>query len=84
MMFREMISISKGRKNIVEVKVKVQAKECHSEPFGCHSDPERREGEESRSLTQGRLHEESPPAIAVRWAGQRSFVLLRMTPQPHP
>jgi hypothetical protein len=74
MMFREMISISKGRKNIVEVKVKVQAKECHSEPFGCHSDPERCEGEESRSLTQGRLHEES----------QRSFVLLRMTPQPHP
>jgi len=74
MMFREMISISKGRKNIVEVKVKVQAKECHSEPFGCHSDPERREGEESRSLAQGRLREES----------QRSFVLLRMTPQPHP
>ena len=56
----------KEQENIGKVKVN----ECHSEPFACHSDPERREGEESRSLTQGRLHEEF----------QRSFVSLRMTP----
>ena len=49
-----MISILKEQENIGKVKVN----ECHSEPFACHSDPERREGEESRSLTQGRLHEE--------------------------
>jgi len=42
-----------------------QVEECHSELFAsCHSE---------RS-------EESPPAIAVRRAGQRSFALLRMTP----
>jgi len=44
----------------------------------CH--PERSEG--SRFLAQGKLREESLPAIVVRRAGQRSFALLRMTLYP--
>ena len=46
-----------------------QVEECHSE-----------RSEESKEAAQGKLREESPPAIAVRRAGQRSFALLRMTP----
>jgi hypothetical protein len=58
-----------------------QVEECHSEPFAsCHSDPVLNTGEESKEAAQGKLREESPPAIAVRQAGQRSFALLRMTP----
>jgi len=46
----------------------------------CHSEPVLNTGEESKEAAQGKLREESPPAIAVRQAGQRSFALLRMTP----
>ena len=54
-----------------------QVEECHSEPFAsCHSE----RSEESKEAAQGKPREESPPAIAVRRAGQRSFALLRMTP----
>jgi len=35
-------------------------------------------------LAQGKLREESLPAIVVRRAGQRSFALLRMTLYSYP
>jgi DNA topoisomerase VI subunit B len=47
-------------------KVKAEVKECHSEV-----------AKRLKNLVQGRLREESPPAIAVRRAGQRSFAIAQ-------